>query len=311
MFKTRTTSTGTRFARSVGVLHLLALPTPQLPSRRFGVPMQLAASVALHVTVLMLAMLVRPAPSPGFDVHRAEAQTTQEKLDVRHIVFLAPEVPRIGGGGGGGGNRQPGPVRRAQGVGSDAITLRVRKQAPAPTPVASAAAIPVEEIAPLPSLVLDAKPMASGIFDQIGLPAGGVLSSTSTGSGSGGGVGTGIGTGIGSGVGPGLGAGSGGGTGGGVYRPGGSVTAPRVITEVKPTYTTEALRLRIQGTVVLELIVTRDGRPSQIRVIRSLDPRGLDEQAMAAASQWRFEPGRLAGSPVDVLVTIMLDFWIR
>jgi hypothetical protein len=33
--------------------------------------------------------------------------------------------------------------------------------------------------------------------------------------------------------------------------------------------------------------------------------------AIKAASQWRFEPGRLAGSPVDVLVTVMLDFWIR
>jgi TonB family protein len=62
---------------------------------------------------------------------------------------------------------------------------------------------------------------------------------------------------------------------------------------------------------MLELVVTRDGRPSQIRVVRSLDPRGLDEQAITAASQWRFEPGRLAGTPVDVLVTIMLDFWIR
>ena len=67
----------------------------------------------------------------------------------------------------------------------------------------------------------------------------------------------------------------------------------------------------IQGSVVLELIVTRGGRPSEIHVIRSLDSRGLDEQAVAAVAQWRFEPGRLAGTPVDVLVTVMLDFSIR
>ena len=163
----------------------------------------------------------------------------------------------------------------------------------------------------LPSIVLDAKPLASGISEQIGLPEGGVLSGTSTGPGSGGGVGSGTGTGIGSGTGPGLGPGSGGGTGGGVYRPGGAVTAPRLIKEVKPTYTNEALRNKIQGTVVLELIVTRDGRPSAIRVVTSLDSRGLDEQAIAAVAQWRFEPGRLAGTPVDVLVTAMLDFTIR
>jgi TonB family protein len=54
----------------------------------------------------------------------------------------------------------------------------------------------------------------------------------------------------------------------------------------------------------------KDGCPSQIRVVKSLD-RGLDEEAMAAVAQWRFEPGRLAGAPVDVLVTIMLDFSIR
>jgi len=39
-----------------------------------------------------------------------------------------------------------------------------------------------------------------------------------------------------------------------------------------------------------------------------LDRGGLDEKAMAAVAQWRFEPGRLAGAPVDVLVTIMVDF---
>jgi TonB family protein len=62
---------------------------------------------------------------------------------------------------------------------------------------------------------------------------------------------------------------------------------------------------------VLELIVTREGRPSQIHVVQSLDAGGLDDQAIAAAAQWRFEPARLAGTPVDVLVIIMLDFWIR
>ena len=116
-------------------------------------------------------------------------------------------------------------------------------------------------------IVLDAKPLASGIFDQVGLPTAAMLSGTSTGPGSGGGVGTGRGSGIGSGRGPGLGPGSGGGLGGGAYRPGGAVSAPRLIKEVKPRYTTVALQHMIQGTVVLEAIVTRDGCPSQIRVV--------------------------------------------
>jgi protein TonB len=79
--------------------------------------------------------------------------------------------------------------------------------------------------------------------------------------------------------------------GGGAYRPGGSVRAPRVITEVKPKYTNDALLHKIQGTVVLELVVTSDERPSRIKIVQSLDPEGLDDQAVAPVAQWRFEPG--------------------
>lgn len=248
---------------------------------------------------LTIVSFVTPIVAPTTGT-LAPDSTVQEPIETRHIVFFAQE-PFEGGGGGGGGNRQTGPIRHAEGLGSDKITLRVRR--PAST---------IEgDVAPVASVVLDAKPLASGAFDQIGLPTGGVSFGTSTGPGSGGGVGTGTGTGIGSGDGPGLGPGSGGGIGGGRYRPGGVVTAPRVITEVYPTYTADALRYRIQGTVALELVVTGEGMPSQIRVIRSLDPGGLDQQAVRAAAQWRFEPGRLAGTPVDVVVIIMLDFAIR
>jgi TonB family protein len=274
-----------------------------------GALAQLAATTALHVTLVVIAAVIETTLGPGIDPRRA-GPITDERPDVRHVVFLTPELPRIGGGGGGGGNQRPEPIRRAQGVGTDPITLRVRKE-PSPTAsVTTASAPPVEDVPPLPSIVLDAKPLASGLFDQIGLPTGGVMSGTSTGPGSGGGVGTGSGTGIGSGRGPGFGPGSGGGTGGGVYRPGGAVSAPRLIKEVKPKYTSEALANRIQGTVVLEVIVTADGCASHIRVVRSLDA-GLDQEGVSAVAQWRFEPGRLGTEPVDVLVTIMLDFTIR
>jgi TonB family protein len=292
------------------VLHFdqLGPRPPQLPRYRFGALGQLAASAALHAAILTIAVSIEMTSGRAAEVRRARVDEHQ-RPDVRHIVFLVPELPRLGGGGGGGGSQQPGPIRRAQGVGSDPITLRVRKTPPAAESVASASPVPVD-VTPLPAIVLEAKPLASGSVDQIGLPTGGVSSGTSTGPGAGGGVGTGIGTGIGPGRGPGLGPGSGGGTGGGVYRPGGAVSPPRVITEVKPTYTNEALFRKIQGSVVVELVVTCEGNPSQIRVTRSLDP-GLDEQAVTAVSKWRFAPGRLAETPVDVLVTVMLDFQIR
>jgi TonB family protein len=91
---------------------------------------------------------------------------------------------------------------------------------------------------------------------------------------------------------------------------GSGMVPPMLLTQVKPRYTADALRQRIQGTVTLEVVVSREGIPLAIRVMRSLDP-GLDEEAIAAAREWRFMPGRLGSTPVDVLVTIMLDFHVR
>jgi TonB family protein len=174
-----------------------------------------------------------------------------------------------------------------------------------------ATARPADIASPPQLIILDAKPLASGLAFQVGSLDGVLTLGTSQGPGSGGGVGEGVGTGIGSGRGPGLGPGSGGGTGGGVYRPGIGVTSPTLLLQVKPTYTTEALHAKIQGSVLLEVVVQSDGTPRDIRVIRSLDPRGLDQQAVLAVEQWRFGPGRLNGLPVDVLITIVLDFNIR
>jgi protein TonB len=261
-----------------------------------------ASTVALHLAVaLVIEALPERSVPPILETQVSPVTTSTH--EIRHILFIAPNANPTGGGGGGGGNRQSGPIRHAEGLGSDAMTLRVAK------PISTASRL--IEITTLPQVVLDAEPLASGNVEQVGLPVGGVSFGTSTGPGSGGGVGEGIGTGIGPGRGPGIGPGSGGGIGGGVYRPGGSVTPPRVMTEVRPTYTSEALLERIQGTVVIELVVRANGRPSDLRIVGSLDPRGLDEQASIAVNQWRFEPGRLAGKPVDVLVTVMVDFWIR
>ena len=132
----------------------------------------------------------------------------------------------------------------------------------------------------------------------------------SRGPGSGEGVGTGTGAGVGSGTGPGVGAGRGGGFGGGAYRMGSGMVPPTLLTQVKPRYTADALRQRIQGTVTLEVVISREGIPVAIRVTRSLDP-GLDEEAVAAAREWRFTPARMGNTPVDVLVTIVLDFNVR
>jgi hypothetical protein len=195
------------------VLHLdpLAPCTPRLPDRRSGALTPLAASTALQVASVLITALLASTLAPGIDAPRPESITGQGP-DVR-LVFLVSELPPTAGGGGGGGNQRPEPIRRAQGVGSDSITLRVQRRPLPPAPVTAASAPAVEDVPSIPSVVLDATPLASGFFNQTGLPAGGVLSGPSTGPGSGGGVDTGTGTGIGPGRGPGLGPGSGGGTG--------------------------------------------------------------------------------------------------
>jgi protein TonB len=280
------------------------LASPRLPARRLTASVLGFVSVLAHISaVTALVLLLRGTPSTP--TNSTETQAPQQAVPPPRMVFLV--TPKVGGGGGGGGNRQSGPIRHAVGIGHDRITLPARQKVPEIAAAARASDVDLGR----GLLFLDAKPLASGTFEQLGLPIGGVSFGTSTGPGSGGGVGTGTGTGIGSGEGPGLGPGSGGGTGGGVYRPGGAVSPPSLISQIKPTYTPEALLHKIQGSVVLELVVTREGLPSQIRVTRSLDRGGLDEQAIGAVRQWRFAPGRLGGTPVDVLVTVVLDFSIH
>jgi protein TonB len=85
-----------------------------------------------------------------------------------------------------------------------------------------------------------------------------------------------------------------------------------LIREVKPGYTSDAMRARIQGTVRLQAIVAADGSVSAARVVRSLDDRfGLDQEAVKTVKQWRFLPGTLAGRPVPVLIEIELTFTLR
>jgi protein TonB len=85
-----------------------------------------------------------------------------------------------------------------------------------------------------------------------------------------------------------------------------------VIHQVKPQYTADAMRAKIQGTVWLECVVMPDGTVGDVRVRRSLDPLfGLDQEAIAAAKRWRFKPGLVGGKPVAVAVTIELTFTLR
>jgi len=132
----------------------------------------------------------------------------------------------------------------------------------------------------------------------------------STGPGDAGGAGTGRDGGSGPGRGNGIGDGTNGGTGGGPYRPGSGIEPPRLLREVKATYSEEARRANITGDVVMEVVVRADGTVGSARVTRGLG-FGLDERATAAVREWRFTPARRLGVPVDVIVEVAMEFNLR
>ena len=262
----------------------------------------LGFSTVFHViVVLAVAFVVTYLPDPPMDLRQA-----REDILTNQIVFL--NQPGPGGGGGGGGNKSIEPPRPAEDIGREKITVPVMKP-PEIEPVRS----PEDEL-PKQDFMIPAKAMASAEQTLVGVIDGMKSSNspTSQGSGSGGGAGTGTGTGIGPGSGSGLGPGWGGGFGGGAYRPGSGIELPRLLREVKPQYTADAMRAKIQGTAVLDCVVTAEGTVGECQVARSLDSSfGLDQEAVKAAKQWRFVPGKRLGQPVPVLVTIELTFTLR
>lgn len=291
----RTASLGDILApgHAIGVTFLFESRQP-----RFG--NALGLSLATHILVFAAAVLIaRYSP--------ATTGSTPLLPDLRNygIVWLPEKGP--GGGGGGGGNKSPEPPRKVELPGKDKLTVPVEKTASLDKTK------PKDE--PKPEQLLSIAAITQASSDEV---LAGVLESlssespTSLGPGSGGGAGTGTGTGIGPGQGSGLGPGWGGGTGGGAYRPGNGVEPPRLLREVKPQYTADAMRAKVQGVVWLECIVLPDGTVGDVRVVRSLDPTfGLDQEAVRAAKEWRFFPGTRFGQPVPVIVSIELTFTLR
>ena len=94
--------------------------------------------------------------------------------------------------------------------------------------------------------------------------------------------------------------------------PGSGVIAPRLLAQVRPRYTADAMRARIQGIAALEAVVLPDGTVGDVRIVRTLDRTfGLDQEAVAAVKQWRFVPGTRSGRPIPVIVSVELTFTLR
>jgi TonB family protein len=88
------------------------------------------------------------------------------------------------------------------------------------------------------------------------------------------------------------------------------VTGPKLLHKVDPNYTKHAKHAKIEGTVVLSVVVRPDGRAHDMVVMRSLDA-GLDKKALDAVKQWVFEPAKKSGKPVAMQATIEVNFRLR
>jgi len=242
--------------------------------------------VLAHVIPLLLIIMVMARLNPGNDVTRTAA----------NLSLPAIWIPEAGGQSSGG-NPDPRPPRMRQLSSADeSPTREPERSLVSQSPVGTYEVPVVTTIPDLRVIPGMQSPFTSIVSADGTMPGGGDSASMDRGSG------------------PGNGGGPRGttGSGGDPFHVGNGATPPVLIKEVKPQYTSAAMRARIQGTAILQVVVMPDGSVGATRVVRSLDSVfGLDEEALRAVKLWRFTPGKLGGRSVPVTVDIELTFTLR
>ncbi len=263
--------------------------------KAFGPAQGIALAVHILITVLAFSPLLYTV------VKKATANPVNDMLltpiDISDYAMKLPKGKDRAGGGGGGGERKPVPATKGK-----APKFNLNQIAPPMVHTKPDSKIEATLLGP-PDLKLPSPNM-----DTYGDPLAKLVNS-SGGPGGGSGIGSGTGTGIGSGEGGGLGPGSGGGTGGGAFHPGtGGVGYPSCAYCPDPKYSEEARKAKYQGTVVLQAVITADGRAIEIQVVKG-PGLGLEEKAVEAVKTWRFKPAMgPGGKPVPVIVPIEVTF---
>jgi TonB family protein len=286
------------------------LPPLKLTSRPVAVKSIWGAydnrKVARTSSVIVHAALIGALVAVSILGHKVYTETKKETVtlvapDISEYMPMTPKQQPTLQGGGGGGDRDK------------VIAPKGHLPKPAMEQITTPEVVVRNEHPKLtaePTMVMPPQvKLASNNLPNLGDPKSPVIAGPpSNGVGSGAGIGSGSGGGIGSGAGGGVGPGIGGGYGGGVFRPGvGGVTAPVAIYKPEPEYSEEARKAKYQGTVVLACIVGADGRPRQLRVEQGLG-MGLDEKALEAVRNWKFEPAQKDGKPVAVAIDVEVAF---
>ncbi|WP_303002512.1 energy transducer TonB [uncultured Dialister sp.] len=229
-------------------------------------------------------------------------------LGIQNRENLPPRIIEItldAGGGGGGGNRaseSSGGPAILKDI-SDIVEKAEHKENLEPEkeqeeiPAAEETEVQEER-----GRETSAMPSASG--------DGGGTAASGEGTGSGGGQGSGEGSGSGSGEGEGEGGGTGSGSGGGNGEGAGmAVTAPMVISSVRPNYPRSAINAEVEGVAYVTLSVDASGNVTGAVIAGSTGNPALDRAAVEAAYQWRFSPALdRYGQPSPCHITIPFQF---
>jgi protein TonB len=263
--------------------------------KAFGPAQAIALAFHIGVTLLIFSPLLYSV------VTKATANPVNNMLltpiDISDYAMKLPPGKDKAGGGGGGGERNPIPATKGK-----LPKWSMTQIAPPMVHTKPDSKFEVTLLGP-PDLKIP-----SPNLDNYGDPLAKMINN-SGGPGGGSGIGRGTGTGIGSGEGGGLGPGAGGGTGGGYFHPGtGGVGYPSCAYCPDPKYSEEARKAKYQGTVVLQAVITADGRAIEIQVVKG-PGLGLEEKAVEAVKLWRFKPAMgPSGKPVAVVVPIEVTF---
>jgi len=302
------------------------------------------ATGVLSALVIMIAAIIGLVLMDRFQTRRdlALAQAKEQQLILETMVDIPSEqpTPDVGtaglnkgkgggskpkqekaGGGGGGGREDPKPASFGKTPQASLTVPQVVAPDPKPPRILNPALPVAATIVADPMLVPpDARVLPYGLRDS-------KSTDPSSGSGKGNGMGTGTGGGMGPGEGGGLGPGRGGNIGGGDRNDGGGgpggggggtdynrvfnsrevSTKARVISRPEPSYTEDARKNQVTGTVVLRAIFGAGGQVTGIKAVSGL-PHGLTERAIAAARNIKFIPATKDGRPVSMHIQIEYSF---
>ena len=93
-------------------------------------------------------------------------------------------------------------------------------------------------------------------------------------------------------------------------RVGDSVSRPEKIAGSPPQYTADARLAKVEGTVVVESVIDREGCVRKPTVVKGL-PNGLSEAALDALRLWVFSPALFGGKPVAVYYPLTINFQVE